>query len=101
MDKSKWTNQQDKYKGYDIGDHTYGSPIFHRWGSSTIKIGKYCSIANGATFLVGNSEHHTDWITTYPFPERNHKAPISRGNTVVGNDVWIGLNALILSGIER
>lgn len=70
-------------------------------------IGKFCSIAPGVTVL-GSSEHRTDWVTTYPFnkfeafPEaagiEGH--PRSKGPTVIGNDVWIGSGAIVLSGVK-
>jgi acetyltransferase-like isoleucine patch superfamily enzyme len=50
-------------------------------------------------------EHRTDWITTYPFSEllkdrMDYKGhPRSKGNVIIGNDVWIGREAMILSGV--
>jgi acetyltransferase-like isoleucine patch superfamily enzyme len=69
-----------------------------------LTIGKYCSIAEGVTILLGGN-HRTDWVTTYPFNAMfgafssigGH--PQSRGDVKIGNDVWIGLDALILSGV--
>ncbi|WP_099191778.1 CatB-related O-acetyltransferase [Tepidibacter mesophilus] len=68
-------------------------------------IGKFCSIASGVVFnLGGNQRHRKDWVTTYPlyqmFPDdcpENGFAPM--GDTVVGNDVWIGSDALIMPGV--
>ena len=50
-----------------IGDFTYGQPLILTWGENTkLTIGKFCSIgANVQIYLGGN--HHTDWLTTYPF----------------------------------
>ena len=69
-------------------------------------IGKYCSIGSGAVFLMGgNQGHRSDWLSTFPFYYQANifkeaKNPYNRaGDTVVGHDVWIGTEAMILSGI--
>src|SRR5258708_31825760 len=91
-----------------IGKHIYGKPKIIRYGTPEIaSIGKFCSIADNVTFiLTGN--HRTDWLTTYPFPAFNRRwnqlkgkkdYVVSKGNIVVGNDVWIGYGALILPGV--
>jgi acetyltransferase-like isoleucine patch superfamily enzyme len=64
---------------------------------STLRIGKYCSIAPDVRIFLGD-EHRTDWVTTFPFQvEGNRK---SKGDVLIGNDVWIGFGATILSGVE-
>jgi len=68
-------------------------------------IGKYCSIAANVTIMLGGN-HRYDWITTYPFSViwpaysyiKGH--PKSKGFVVIGNDVWIGRNAMIMSGVH-
>jgi acetyltransferase-like isoleucine patch superfamily enzyme len=99
-------NKNKTYKRFDIGDWSYGQPKVYSWDEgSTVKIGKFCSFADGVIIIVGG-EHRIDWITTYPFSELFKKAklfkghPKSKGDIKIGNDVWIGANALILSGIE-
>ena len=68
-------------------------------------IGKFCSIASGATFmLAGNQGHRLDWISTFPFnPDEfgdKVKSGFQRaGDTVIGNDVWIGSEAMIMPGV--
>ena len=71
-------------------------------------IGKYCSIASGVRFMLGgNHGHRYDWITAYPldriesYQEKRSqpKGYIPKGDTVIGNDVWIGYEALIMPGI--
>nr|WP_061011662.1 CatB-related O-acetyltransferase [Photobacterium leiognathi] len=68
-------------------------------------IGKFCSIASGATFMMaGNQGHRIDWVSTFPFgnafgddvPSGFKRA----GDTVVGNDVWIGSEAMIMPGVN-
>ena len=51
----------------EIGDFTYGMPIVCSWGeASKLKIGKFCSIGGNVQIYLGGN-HHTDWLTTYPF----------------------------------
>lgn len=93
------------YEGFEIGKWTYGLPTVKNWGEgSTLRIGKFCSIAEGVVIFLGG-EHRVDWITTYPFsvlwPEGKGFSghPRSKGDVSIGNDVWIGHGAVILSGI--
>ena len=95
-----------RYARYAIGEWTYGAPAVLEWGeATTLRIGRFCSIADGVTILLGG-EHRVDWVTTYPFsalfPEakRFPGHPRSKGDVVIGHDVWIGLNATILSGVS-
>jgi len=90
---------------YTIGDYTYGNPSVISLNEGTsLKIGRYCSIAANITIFLG-AEHHTDWISTYPFPALWEEArsisghPFSKGDVVIKNDVWIGYNVTILSGV--
>lgn len=72
-------------------------------------IGKFCSIACGAKFLFNSANHTLSSLSTYPFPlffeewELN-KANVTdswdnKGDIIIGNDVWIGYEAVILSGV--
>ncbi|MEM7573973.1 MAG: CatB-related O-acetyltransferase [Bacteroidota bacterium] len=70
-------------------------------------IGKFCMIASGVTFIMNGANHLTDSISTYPFAifgdDWEHamegKTYPSRGDTVIGNDVWIGYKATIMAGV--
>lgn len=72
-------------------------------------IGKFCSIACGARFLFNSANHTMKSLSTYPFPlffeewgldKRNvADAWDQKGDIVVGNDVWIGYEAVILAGV--
>lgn len=90
----------------EMGKWSYAKPMIYAWGDrTTAKIGNYCSIAGEVKIFLGG-EHRTEWVTTYPFPalwpdkagEFTGHAK-SKGNVVIGNDVWIGAGALILSGV--
>lgn len=89
-----------------VGRFTYGNPQCMLWDSSErIQIGSFCSIANEVV-IFGGGEHRTDWVTTFPlriaFGEAlagNDGHPASKGTTKIGNDVWIGFRAMVLSGV--
>lgn len=99
-------NNKEDFKGVNIGDFTYGWPELLFW-TDECKIGKFCSFAAGVK-IFGGGEHRIDCVTTYPFPIMSNifpfvkdvgDYPTSKGPTVIKNDVWIGANALILSGV--
>ncbi|MBA3485947.1 MAG: CatB-related O-acetyltransferase [Lysobacter sp.] len=89
-----------------VGRFTYGDPVFKLWGSGErIEIGSFCSLADGVT-IFGGGEHNTRWVTTYPLRIALGEAlagkdghPATKGATRIGNDVWIGDGATILSGV--
>lgn len=72
-------------------------------------IGKFCSIACGAKFLFNSANHSLTSLSTYPFPIffeewELERAQVTRawdhkGDIVIGNDVWIGYEAVILAGV--
>ena len=88
-----------------VGDFTYGAP-FIATSNDTAKacIGKFCSFAKDVTMLL-EEDHRTEWNSTYPFNtwmeefSYNKKHPTSKGDIIIGNDVWIATNATILSGV--
>ncbi len=90
---------------YEIGEHTYGKPKVISWGEgASLSIGKYCSIGTDVVIFLG-SEHRIDWVSTYPFPFIWPEAksiqghPSTKGNVIIGNDVWIAFGTTILSGV--
>lgn len=104
--ESVFMNKNSEYDKYEIGDWTYGRPKIRSWNEGAkLRIGKFCSIANDVTILLGG-EHATNYITTYPMhlffdtsilnPENPSK---TKGDVTIGNDVWIGMKTLILSGV--
>ena len=74
-----------------------------------LMIGKFCSIACGAKFIFNSANHTLTSLSTYPFPiffeewELDRKdvanAWDNKGNIVIGNDVWIGYEAVIMAGV--
>ncbi len=96
---------KNKYPLYEIGRGSYGIPLVHDWKEgSTLKIGSFCSIAEDVNIFLGG-HHRSDWITTFPFPafistpEPIEGYAFSRGDVVIGNDVWLCTGAVILSGV--
>jgi len=102
---SKKKDIRERYPQYEIGRETYGKPRIYSWGEGSIfRIGAFCSIASGVKIYLGG-EHRIDWVTTYPFnvlwkAAKHIKGhPMTKGDVIIGNDVWIGANAVILSGV--
>lgn len=83
----------------------YHYPINH----DKLVIGKFCSIACGAKFLFTSANHTQMSLSTYPFPiffeewgldvQNITSAWDNKGDIIIGNDVWIGYDAVILSGV--
>jgi acetyltransferase-like isoleucine patch superfamily enzyme len=86
-----------------IGEFSYGDCDILVFKYKLV-IGKFCSMAHCTIIVDGN--HRTDWITTFPFPERigglekTPGHPVGKGDMTIGNDVWIGEGALILPGVQ-
>ena len=96
------------YHGHSFDDCArYLSP--ERDDVDKLIIGSFCSIGSGASFIMaGNQGHRMDWIATFPFfymPEEAgfqgaEDGSVRAGDTVVGNDVWIGTEAMIMPGVR-
>lgn len=105
-----------------VGDYTYyddpmaptefekNNVLFHypEFGDKLV-IGRFCSIAAGTKFIMGAANHRLSSVTTYPFhvfggvwkektPPHLEQLPF-KGDTVVGNDVWIGRESVIMPGV--
>jgi acetyltransferase-like isoleucine patch superfamily enzyme len=91
-----------------IGEHSYGNPsvVVYPGDKGEVRIGRYCSIADGTVFLPGGN-HRLDWVSTYPLRavlglpgalEDGH--PASKGDIEIGNEVWIGNEVMVLSGVR-
>lgn len=87
--------------GFEVGDYSLGQANIRLYNPSRLIVGKYCSIAAGATFILGGN-HPTDRVTTSYLDRVGigpAEFPYTRGDIVVGSDVWIASNAMILSGV--
>lgn len=93
-------------ENFEQNNILYNDPRFEE----KLIIGKYCSIASGAKFMMGPANHRMNSFTTYPFavfdgpwkevlPDHLDQLP-HKGDTIIGNDVWIGKDALIMSGVK-
>lgn len=88
------------------GRGSYGTPHIYTWGeNANLYVGNFCSIATDVRILLGGN-HRTDWVTTFPFsvlwPDiAGHISghPQTKGDVIIGHDVWIGQSAAILSGV--
>lgn len=91
-------------RGFQKNNVLYHYPV----NGDRLTIGKFCSIACGARFLMTSANHALTSLSTYVFPifyeEWDHGMKVTeawdnRGDIVVGNDVWIGYEAALLSGV--
>lgn len=87
-----------------VGEKTYGSLNVTDFSPADTKlvIGNYCSISPGVQFLLGG-EHKIDSISTFPFKVKcfgYEREAGSKGDIIIGDDVWIGTNAIICSGVK-
>ena len=106
---SKFEKQTRRFKrlypNYTIGRGSYGVPEIHDWHEgSTLRIGSFCSISAHVQIFLGG-EHRMDWVTTSPLSVMFKRSEIkdhsrSKGDVIIGNDVWICANAIILSGVS-
>ncbi len=94
-----------KYRKFNIGEYTYGAPTIHEFGEQ-LTIGRYCSIGPGVQIFLGGN-HDTAMVSTYPFSVKFKNKfghlkghPSSKGPIIIGNDVWIGAGAIIVSGVK-
>src|ERR1035437_8577888 len=101
-------SMESQYSTYSMGKFSYCVNWLNVLGGENqvpLKIGRFCSIAQGITILLGGG-HRPDWVTTYPFSYifsefyNTPGLPATKGGVVIGNDVWIGMNSLILSGVH-
>lgn len=101
-----------------VGDYTYyddfenpenfeRNVLYHfDFEGDRLIIGKFCAIASDVKFIMNGGNHRTDWFTNYPFPIFGSGWEVAmpdswpnKGDTIIGNDVWIGYGATIMPGI--
>lgn len=88
----------------EVGIGTYGTLNVRSWNKPDVKliIGSYCSIARDVVFML-SGEHYYKTVSTYPFNayyyRQAERKTVSKGNIIVGDDVWFGERCIILSGV--
>ena len=93
-----------------IADSQFEQHVSHHYDfiGDKLIIGKFCQIAAGVEFIMNGANHQMNAVSTFPFytlegwnmaPPAMEDLPI-KGDTVIGNDVWIGQNAVILPGVH-
>ena len=115
-DKEIYVKPTIKNPSIIVGDFTYIADSdfeshvthFYPWSRDNLIIGKFCQIAAGVEFVMNDANHKMNAVTTFPFytlegwemkiPDPSEMT--FKGNTVIGNDVWIGQNAVILPGVH-
>lgn len=115
-DKEIYVKPTIRNKNIIVGDFTYiadsefESHVTHLydWNGDKLIIGRFCQIAAGAEFVMNGANHQMNAVSTFPFytlegwdmqPPKAADLPL-KGDTVIGNDVWIGQNAVILPGVR-
>ncbi|MCP2094019.1 virginiamycin A acetyltransferase [Actinosynnema pretiosum] len=104
----------------EVGDYTYYDDperatefqtrnVLYSYGPERLVIGKYCALGTGTTFIMAGANHLTKGPSTFPFTifggawaEKTADimaAAPSKGDTVVGNDVWFGCGATVMPGV--
>lgn len=92
--------------GFERNNVLFNYPEF----GDRLVIGKFCAIASGVRFIMGSANHRTSSVTTYPFhvfgglwrentPPHMSQLPF-KGDIIVGSDVWIGRESVILPGVQ-
>jgi virginiamycin A acetyltransferase len=105
----------------EVGDYTYYDDpddatqferrnVLYSYGEEKLVIGKYCALAAGTTFIMAGANHLTTGVSTFPFTIFGGSwaestvdlmlANPSKGDTVVGNDVWFGHRSTIMPGVR-
>ena len=115
-DKEIYVKPTVKNSNIIVGDFTYIADSefeshvtnYYPWSRDKLIIGKFCQIAAGVEFVMNDANHQMNAVTTFPFYtlegwEMDVPDPSEmpfKGDTVIGNDVWIGQNAVILPGVH-
>lgn len=121
--KGRLLSEQVTNPNIQVGRYSYYSGYYHghafddcaRYLHPTpgdidkLIIGSFCSIGTGASFMMaGNQGHRNDWVSSFPFFYMSEEPAFSQardayrkaGDTVIGSDVWIGAEAMIMPGVR-
>ena len=115
-DKEIYIKPTVKNPNIIVGDFTYIADSefeghvtnYYPWSRDKLIIGRFCQIAAGVEFVMNDANHQMNAVTTFPFYtlegwEMNAPDPSEmpfKGDTVIGSDVWIGQNAVLLPGVH-
>ena len=114
-DKVTYIKPTIKNKNIIVGDFSYFADVdfekhvTHHYSflGDKLIIGKFCQIGKGVEFIMNGANHQLNAVSTFPFyifegweQKPNIKDLTNKGDTVVGNDVWIGQNVTILPGVH-
>ena len=91
-------------------EYSYMPPTLLAFGRETgdrgVSVGRYSSISGGTRILLGG-HHHPEWVSTYPFRIKfglsgayHDGQPFTKGRVIIGSDVWIGYDVIVLSGVH-
>ena len=121
--KGKLLSEQVANPNIEVGRYSYYSGYYHgrsfddcaRYlspepggAADRLRIGSFCSIGTGVSFVMaGNQGHRYDWVSSFPFFYMKEEPAFARaldawqpaGDTVVGNDVWMGAEAIVMAGV--
>ncbi|MEV0359591.1 CatB-related O-acetyltransferase [Nocardia sp. NPDC050697] len=104
----------------EVGEYSYyddpGTPtafetanVLYHYGPEKLVIGKFCALATGVRFIMNGANHRMDGVSTFPFPTlggswAEHIDLLTelpnRGDTVLGNDVWLGYGVTVMPGVR-
>lgn len=83
--------------------------VLYHYGPEKLVIGKFCALGEGVRFIMNGANHRADGPSTFPFPIMggswaDHLGLLtdlpSRGDTMIGNDVWIGYRVMVMPGVR-
>lgn len=90
----------------------YMAPYLFPVSPERLVIGKFCQFAHGVRFITSSANHDMSGFSTYPFPTfmmtsetsmdevlELFNVPGRKGDTVIGNDVWMGMDTLVMPGV--
>ncbi|WP_430934583.1 CatB-related O-acetyltransferase [Saccharicrinis sp. 156] len=90
----------------------YLAPYLFPLSPEKLIVGKFCQIAHGVRFITSSANHNMNGFSTFPFHnfmmtpntttteiEAMFQVPGNKGDTIIGNDVWIGMEAIIMPGV--
>ncbi|GAA5056475.1 CatB-related O-acetyltransferase [Nocardia callitridis] len=102
-----------EFSYYDDPDGATGfetKNVLYHYGPEKLVIGKFCALATGVRFIMNGANHRMDGPSTFPFPTVGGAAwaPFvellmelpNRGDTVIGNDVWLGYGVTVMPGVR-